>query len=65
MSQQQSSENPLEVLTRNLAQNNADFLETLRILAEEPNRDARIGAVDKLKGLVCTRIPPGCGEKKI
>ena len=65
MSQQQTSENPLEVLTRNLAQNNADLLETLRILAEEPNRDSRIAAVDKLKALVCTRIPPGCPQKKI
>ena len=65
MSQQQSSENPLEILTRNLGQNNADFLETLRILAEEPNRDARVAAVDKLKYLVCKRIPPGCADKKI
>ena len=65
MSQQQPSENPIETLTRNLAQNNADFLETLRILAEEPNRDARVAAVDKLQYLVCTRIPPGCAEKKI
>ena len=57
-----ASKDPLEILIRNLARNNAAFLETLRILAAEPNRDARVAAVARLGTQVCTRIPPGCYE---
>ena len=58
-----ASKDPLEILIRNLARNNTNLLATLRILAAEPNRDARVAAVARLETQVCTRIPPGCYEE--